>query len=89
MYFLYKLHMNRFPRSLRPSFPSGLLDFNFPAQFEEEEAAYFEKLKGRVEHFFDTFLEICGFELQLLNEFHDFVDETLEVNIKNRELQHT
>lgn len=75
---MYKLHLSRFPRSLRPSFPSGLLDFNFPIRCEEEEE-YFDKLKGRVEHFFDTFLEICGDELQLLKEFHDLIDETLEV----------
>ena len=66
---------------MRPSFPSGLLDFDFPivANFNEQEE-YFEKLKGRIEHFFEVFLEICGDELQSLKEFHDFVDDSLEVN---------
>ena len=78
IYFLYKLHLNKFQRSLRPSFPSGILDFDFPNNFEGQ-IEYFEKLKGRIEHFFETFLEICGDELQLLKEFHDFLDYSLEV----------
>ena len=80
VYFLYKLHLHRFPRSLRPSFPSGLLDFDFPivVGFEEKEK-YFEKLRGRIDHFFETFLAICGDELQLLQEFHDFLGQSIEV----------
>ena len=46
--------------------------------FEEKEK-YFEKLRGRIDHFFETFLAICGDELQLLQEFHDFLDESIEV----------
>lgn len=79
---MYKLHLSRFPRSLRPSFPSGLLDFDFPITTKlgaKEEEEYFEKLNGRIEYFFDTFLEICGDELLLLKEFHDFLDYSLEV----------
>lgn len=80
VYFLYKLHLTQFPRSLRPSFPTALLDFDFPlitSNFDEKE--YFERLKNRLEHFFESFLTVCGVELQLLKEFHEFVDPLIEV----------
>jgi len=72
--------LTQFPRSLRPSFPTALLDFNFPIiydNFSEEE--YFERLKDRLDYFFESFLKVCGVELQLLKEFHDFVDPLIKV----------
>lgn len=83
VYFLYKLHLTQFPKSLRPSFPTALLDFDFPINsenFSEEE--YFEKLKDRLDYFFESFLKVCGVELQLFKEFHEFIDPSIAVNIQ-------
>lgn len=80
--------MNHFPRSLRPSFPTGLLDFDldFLSQHVDEEISSFplalgvmDRLKERVGLFFEEFFVICGDELGLLSEYHDFIDSTIEV----------
>lgn len=82
---MYKLHLKQFPRSLRPSFPTAFLDFDFPIDSGEyvdfEEGEYFERLKERLEHFFRAFFEVCGVELESLREYHQFIDCGVEVNI--------
>lgn len=85
VYFLYKLHLIRFPRSLRPAFPTSLLDFDFPTDLRaspDESEEYFERLKERLEYFFEAFFKVCGHELEALEEFQGFLDDRIQV--KNR-----
>ena len=43
------------------------------------EAEYFKRLKERIELFFGSFFEVCGIELQTLQEYHEFLDSSIEV----------
>ena len=83
VYLLYKLHLAEFPRSLRPSFPKAFLDFDFPLKTKMiiEKGEYFRRLKDRIEHFFETFFKICGVELLMFQEFHEFLNPKIEVKI--------
>jgi len=79
--------VKEFPRSLRPAFPTGLLDFNgFDNVLDDDllTVTLMERLKERVGLFFEEFLIICKDELGMLNEFHDFLDFSIEVQMKLR-----